>query len=90
MSIVSSGREPSPLPTCEIEGLRAGLPQRYFEPHPYLSAGERVRIVNGPLAGMSGVLVRKKNNFRVVLTLELIMQSVAVEIGLDEIEPSRN
>ena len=87
VSIVSSGREPSPLASDEIESLRAGLPQRYFEPHPYLTVGDRVRIVNGPLSGLAGVLVRKKNSMRVVLTLDLIMQSVAVEIGTDEIEP---
>ncbi len=87
LSIVSAGREPSPLPASEIEGLRAGLPLRQFEPHPYLVLGERVRIISGSLAGMAGVLVRKKNNLRVVLTLELIRQSVAVEVDIEEIEP---
>ena len=87
LSLVGSGREPSALPTSEIEALRSGLPLREFEPHPYLAAGDRVRIHSGSLAGMVGVLVRKKNNFRVVLTLDHIMQSVAVEIGIDEIEP---
>jgi transcription antitermination factor NusG len=89
VSIVGSGREPSVLPAAEIESLRAGLPQRCYEPHPYLAVGDKVRIVEGPLAGMSGVLVRRKKPLRVVLTLDLIMQSVAVEIGMDEIEPFR-
>ena len=78
---------PSALPYAEIESLRAGLPLRQFEPHPYLVAGEKVRIAAGSLAGMVGVLVRKKNECRVVLTLDLIRQSVSVEIGMDEIEP---
>ena len=89
LSLVGSGRQPSPLEAAEVESLRSGLPLREFEPHPYLVAGDRVRIHSGPLAGMSGVLVRKKNSLRVVLTLHLIMQSVAVEIGTDEIEPVR-
>jgi transcriptional antiterminator NusG len=89
VSLVGSGREPSVLPAAEIESLRAGLPQRCYEPHPYLAVGDKVRIVEGPLAGMSGVLVRRKKPLRVVLTLDLIMQSVAVEIGMDEIEPFR-
>jgi len=89
VSLVSSGREPSALATHEIESLRAGLPQRQYEPHPQVAVGDAVRIVEGPFAGMCGVLVRKKNHFRVVLTLELIMQSVAVEIGMDEIETFR-
>ncbi len=87
LSIVSSGREPSALPCAEIESLRTGLPLRTFEPHPYLVAGEKVRITKGSLDGMVGVLVRRKNDYRVVLTLDLIRQSVSVEVGADEIEP---
>jgi transcription antitermination factor NusG len=87
LSIIGNGREPSPLPDFEIESLRSGLHLRVFEPHPYLIAGERVRIKGGPLAGMEGVLVRKKNDFRVVLTLNMIKQSVAVEVDVDQLEP---
>ncbi len=89
VSIVGSSKEPSPLPHQEIESLREALPQRCYEPHPYLAVGDKVRITEGPLEGMAGVLVRKKKSLRVVLTLDLIMQSVAVEIGMDEIEPLR-
>ena len=84
--IVGSGREPLALPDFEIEALRSGLRLRRFEPHPYLVVGERARIKSGSLAGMVGVLTRKKNNLRVVLTLELIMRSVAVEVDADELE----
>lgn len=87
VSLVSAGREPAALPSTEIESLRSSLPLRHFEPHPYLVVGEKVRITAGSLEGMVGVLIRRKNNCRVVLTLELIMQSVAVEIGIDEVEP---
>lgn len=87
LSLVGSGREPSPLPATEIESLRAGLPLRNVEPYPYLVAGARVRIHSGALAGLVGVLVRKKNGLRVILSLDLIMQSVSAEIGIDEIEP---
>jgi len=89
LSLVGSRREPSPLESTEIESLRSELSLREFEPHPYLVAGDRVRIHSGALAGMVGVLVRKKSQLRVVLTLDLIMQSVAVEIGEHEIEPVR-
>jgi transcription antitermination factor NusG len=87
LSIVGTTREPSALSCSEIESLRAGLRLRRFEPHPYLVAGEKVRITAGSLEGMVGVLVRRKNDFRVVLTLDLIRQSVSVEVGIDEIEP---
>jgi transcription antitermination factor NusG len=87
LSIVGSAREPWPLPDLEIEALRSGLSERKIEPHPYLVVGEKVRIMAGVMAGVEGVLVRKKNDLRVVLSLDTIMQSVAVEVDADDIEP---
>jgi len=88
MSLVGFGRTLAPLPDFEIEALRSGLGKRKIEPHPYLVIGEPVRIKSGPMTGVEGVLVRKKNHFRVVLALELIMQSVAVEVDADDLEPA--
>lgn len=88
LSIVGSGRESWPLPDPEIEALRSGLLERKIEPHPYLTVGERVRIKAGVMAGVEGILVRKKNDFRVVLSLDAIMRSVAVEVDGDDIEPA--
>ncbi len=88
LSIVGSAREPWPLPDLEIEALRSGLLERRIEPHPYLTVGERVRIKAGMMAGVEGLLVRKKNEFRVVLTLDTIMRSVAVEVDANDIEPA--
>ena len=79
--LVGSNGQPSPLPDCSIEGLRAGiLSALRFEPHPYLTAGARVRILHGPLAGMTGIVVRRKNGNRVVLSFDVIQRSVAVEV----------
>jgi transcription antitermination factor NusG len=88
LSLVGFGRTLAPLPDFEIEALRSGLGQRKIEPHPYLVIGERVRIKAGPMMGMEGVLIRKKNDFRVVLALDVIMQSVAVEVDADDLEPA--
>ena len=91
LSIVGRGYEPTPLPDFEIESLRSGLHLRKFEPHSSLAVGTPVRIKVGPLEGMEGVLLRKKNNLRVVLTVPLIRQSVAVEVDAGDVEPtSRN
>ena len=87
LSIVGSPREPWPVPDPDIEAIRLGLQMRKIEPHPYLTVGERVRIKSGVMAGVEGVLVRKKNDFRVVLTLGTIMRSIAVEVEADDIEP---
>jgi transcription antitermination factor NusG len=88
LSLVGFGRNLSPLPDFEIEALRSVLGQRKIEPHAYLVIGERVLIKAGPMTGMQGVLLRKKNNFRVVLALDAIMQCVAVEVDADDLEPA--
>ena len=87
ISIVGSARNSWPIPDSYIRFLREGLSQRKIEPHPYLTTGVKVRIRSGTMVGMEGVLVRQKNNFRVVVTIELIMRSVRVEVAVDEIEP---
>jgi transcription antitermination factor NusG len=87
LSLVGFGRTLAPLPDFEIEWLRSGIRERKIEPHPYLVIGERVRIKNGPMRGMEGVLIRKKTNFRIVLALDVIMQCVAVEVDAEDLEP---
>lgn len=84
--LVGTGTRPTPVPDCEIEVLRAGLAVRNALPHPFLKVGERARIRRGALAGLEGVVLRDKNSLRVVISLDLIMQSVAVEVDWDELE----
>jgi transcription antitermination factor NusG len=88
VSIVGSAREPWPVPDPDIEAIRLGLQMGKIEPHPYLTVGERVRIKAGVMTGVEGVLVRKKNALRVVLSLDTIMRSVALEVDADDIEPA--
>ncbi len=88
LSIVGgTGSRSVPLPEFEIEALRRGLDPLRAEPHPLLSTGQRVRIRRGALAGIEGIVVRKRSNLRVVLTLELIMQSISLEVDGDDLEP---
>jgi transcription antitermination factor NusG len=87
ISIVGGGRESMSVPDSYIHFLQEGLKQGRIEPHPYLASGAKVRIRKGAMAGMEGILLRKKNDFRVVLTLDMIMKSVKVEIEIDDVEP---
>ena len=85
--LVSSGGEPVPLDESEINILRRGLASKLkAEPHPYLKIGNRVSIRTGALAGLEGILLRKKDSYRVVISVDLIMRSIAVEISADDIE----
>ena len=86
--LVSFHGKPAPLPEQEIERLRNGLThQVYVEPHPYLQVGRRVRVEHGPLAGLQGFLVRKKDKCRLVISLDLIQRSVAAEVDAADVQP---
>jgi transcription antitermination factor NusG len=78
----------SPLPDEEIEGLKKGLAGGVpAEPHPFLTVGRRVRIKSGPLEGRQGILLRRKGMLRVVLSIDLIMRSIAVDMDVADVEP---
>jgi transcription antitermination factor NusG len=88
--LVGFGGQPAALPDQEIDKLRQGLAHDMrLEPHPYLKVGHGVRVRSGPLQGLEGMLVRRKNESRFVISLDLIMRSVAVEIDVAELEPIR-
>jgi transcription antitermination factor NusG len=82
-----TGGEPAWLPDATIKAMRSGLEARQVEPHRLLTVGQRVRIRSGAIAGFEGIVVRNKNSLRVVLTVEHIMQSYAVEVASDDLEP---
>jgi len=86
VSIVGNRREPLPLPDAEIEAFRKGLHLRRVDPYPYLNVGNRARIRSGPLTGLEGVVVRKDNRLRIVLSIDQIMRSIAVHVNAEELE----
>lgn len=76
-----AGVTPSPIADEEIEALRRILISgKEVGPHPYLSAGNSVQIVAGPLAGLRGIVQRTKAGNRFVISVETIRQSIAVEL----------
>jgi len=85
--LVGFGRHPAALPGEQIEALRNGLGHpRSAAPHAYLTAGCRVRINRGPLQGLEGVMLRQKGQLRVIISVELIMSSVAVDVNAADID----
>src|SRR5437899_643857 len=78
---------PAALPDRDMEIMRLGLSQSLAEPHPFLAVGRRIRITGGPFAGLEGTLKRKKNNLRVVVSLELIQRSVVVDVDATDVRP---
>jgi transcription antitermination factor NusG len=88
--LVGFNGSPVALPDAEIDALREKLNRRVrAEPHAYLQAGRRVRVKTGPLEGFEGILVRRKHKYRIVVSISLIMRSIAVEVDLADVEPAR-
>lgn len=86
--IISRGERVATVPDEEIEAIRRAIEGTLnVEPHPFLRCGERVRVVRGSLEGVEGVLTRKKNLYRLILSVEMLAQSVSVEIDALDVVP---
>jgi transcription antitermination factor NusG len=84
---VGWGGRPAAIPETEIDAVRRVVEVSLrIEPHPFLRCGDLVRIKCGPLMGVEGILVRKKNLFRLVLSVEMLGKSVAMEVDVDTVE----
>jgi transcription antitermination factor NusG len=86
VQIVGNGREPLPLPDSEIEFLRSDFVKRRAEPYREFVVGQTVRIRSGLMQGVEGVLIRKNNGLRFVLTLTLINQHASIEVCAEDLE----
>lgn len=88
--LVGFGGRLATIPEEQIEPIRRGWSgEMKGRPHPYLTVGRHVRVVNGPLAGAEGILLRRKNISRLVLSLEPIQRSIAVEVDAADVAPLR-
>lgn len=86
LRFVGFGGPPVALDATEMMRLRDGLTALRAEPHPFLKVGKKVRVRFGPLAGAEGILQQHRDRFRVVLSMDLIQRSVAVEVSLADLE----
>ena len=85
--ILFTGENVATIPEVEIDTIRKAAEGPFrVEPHPFLKCGERVRVIRGSLQGVEGVLVRKKNLYRLVLSVDMMAKSVAIEIDVTDVE----
>jgi transcription antitermination factor NusG len=79
--LVSFGAQPVALQEEDILALQTCQTRgHHLEPHPYLQAGLRARVKSGPLRGLEGIILRRKNRTRFILSFDQILRSVAVEV----------
>ena len=85
--LIMSGSRPAAIPDEEICAVRQLVEKaKWVEPHPFLGSGDRVRVRSGPLMGVEGVLVRKKNLFRLVVSVEILGKSAATEVDASAVQ----
>lgn len=80
VGFVSHAGRPAAIPSDQIHAVREVVLRSRAEPHPFLQTGDKVRVKAGSLLGLEGILVRKKNQCRLVISVEMLGKSVATEI----------
>ena len=89
ISVIGFGNELAPITDREIESIRAILASGLAaEPCPFLRAGQRIRVTHGALAGIEGLLVQKKSEWRMIVSIEMLQRAVSVEIDRENITPA--
>jgi transcription antitermination factor NusG len=85
--LLGSPSGPTPLADGEISAIgelsRSGS---HAQPHPYLSIGQRVKVRSGALKGVEGILIRKTDNLRLVISVDSIMRSVILEMDVADVD----
>jgi len=85
--LVSSAGQPAAIPDIEIEAIRRVVESgTQVEAHPFLKCGNWVRVKCGPLTGIEGILVRKKNIARLVLSVEILGTAASIEVAAFQVE----
>jgi transcription antitermination factor NusG len=86
--LVGFNGRPAQVAVEDIDTIRTCLARHHpMKPHPYVHRGQRVRVLSGPLEGLTGVVLRQRNRTRFVISLELLMRSVAVDVDLADVVP---
>lgn len=87
-SIVSFGAKPAPIPDAEIDSVKRLISSRLpVEPWPFLQVGQHVRVESGPLGGVEGIVVRRRDACRVVVSISLLQRSVAATVDHADLRP---
>jgi transcription antitermination factor NusG len=86
--ILYNGDHVAVIPESDLQVIRKTLDRSlHAEPHQYLKCGQRVRVKRGALEGVEGILDRKKSLSRLVISVDMLAQSVGVEIDVNDVEP---
>jgi transcription antitermination factor NusG len=84
--IVGFGKNPVPVDTAEIDSLKIAMISGHScVPHPVLEIGQKVRVVDGPLTGVKGIMLAEARKKRIVISVALVQKAVAVEVDANSV-----
>jgi transcription antitermination factor NusG len=87
-TIVSTAGVPSAIPDEDMDVIRKAVSDvTKVEPYPYLQIGDTVCVHSGPLVGTRGLLIRRKDSYRLVVCVDILGRAAAVEINAADVEP---
>ncbi|MCP5005951.1 MAG: UpxY family transcription antiterminator [Planctomycetes bacterium] len=79
--------QPTPVPDKQVMDIKTLMESKVkLDPYPYLQKGIRVRVKVGPLKGVEGILVEKKDNCKLVISIDLLQKGTAAEIFITDVE----
>ncbi|MFN3533714.1 MAG: UpxY family transcription antiterminator [Candidatus Brocadia sp.] len=79
---------PIPIPEKQVNDIKLLVNSNIkLDPYKYLATGTRIRVTSGPLVGIEGILLEKKANYRVVVSIDLLQRSASAEVCIADIEP---
>jgi transcription antitermination factor NusG len=87
LNIVGIGGTPEAVTTDEILNVQKMVQGGRGGPWPFVQTGQRVLIERGPLAGTEGILIQTKDEYRIVVSINLLQRSVAAEIDIEMARP---
>jgi transcription antitermination factor NusG len=83
-SLVAFGSLPARIDDSEIAAIQSLIQSgSAVKPHPYLHEGQRVRVTEGPLEGVEGIVVKKRSEWRMIVSITLLQRSIAVDVDRD-------
>jgi len=86
-SVVGFAKRPATIASGEVEAIQRLVGSCLkLEPHPFLRCGDRVRLRGGPLDSLEGLLVRKKSTWKLIVSVDMLQRSVAVEVDASMVE----
>lgn len=88
LSLVGTDRMGTPIPNEQIDAVRLLVKEKLsYSCHPYLTVGQRVRVRSGALDGMEGILLSRKGDSKLIISVDAMQRSLAIQIDGYDVEP---